>query len=55
MFEVHKSLDLDSWAAVKMQILAATAPSKTTTAIVYHSAVELGKLFYRVARLAGEE
>ena len=54
VFEVHKSLDLDSWAAVEMQILAATAPSKTTTAIVYHNADESGA-FYRVARLAEEE
>ena len=54
VFEVHKSLDLDSWAAVEMQIPAAAAPSQTTTTIVDRNASESGA-FYRVARLAGEE
>ncbi|MFT4639882.1 MAG: hypothetical protein ACI8T1_003207, partial [Verrucomicrobiales bacterium] len=54
VFEVHKSLDLDSWVAVEMQIPAAAAPSQTTTAIVDHNVGE-SKAFYRVARLAGEE
>ena len=54
MFEVHKSFDLDSWAAVEMQIPAAAPPSQTTTAIVDHNAAKSGA-FYRVARLAGEE
>ncbi len=54
VFDVHKSLDLDSWMAVEMQIPAAAATSQTTTAIVDHNASESGA-FYRVARLAGEE
>jgi hypothetical protein len=55
MFEVHKSLDFDSWVVVEMLIPAAAAtPSQTTTAIVDTKAIE-SRAFYRVVRLAGEE
>jgi hypothetical protein len=54
VFEVHKSLDLDSWMVVEMQIPAAAAPSQTTTAIVDTNAIE-SRAFYKVFRLAGEE
>lgn len=54
VFEVHKSLDLDSWVLVGGQIPAAAAPARTTTAIVDNDAVGV-KVFYRVVRLTGEE
>jgi hypothetical protein len=54
MFEVHKSLDFDSWVVVEMLIPAAATPSQTITAIVDTKAIE-SRAFYRVVRLAGEE
>ena len=54
VFEVHKSLDLDSWVVVEMQIPAAATPSQTTTVIIDTKAIE-SRAFYRVVRLAGEE
>ena len=54
VFEVHKSLDLDSWVVVEMQVPAAAPPSRTTTAIVDTNAIE-SRAFYRVGRLTGEE
>jgi hypothetical protein len=54
VFDVQKSLDLTSWVDVAMQITAAAAPSKTTTAIVDSNAIEL-RAFYRVVRLAGDD
>ncbi|MCH1507630.1 MAG: hypothetical protein L7T84_00370 [Akkermansiaceae bacterium] len=51
LFEVSKSLDLDSWVVLQPEIAAAVGPAKTTTVIVDTDASE-PQAFYRVGRLS---
>ena len=53
VFEVQKSLDLDSWLVIKTQIPAAAAPLKKTTDLVDLNAFEQ-RAFYKVGLSTGD-